>query len=258
LQAEIESKYPNTATMSSLISHNPELLADFLKIANRATQPKEPIKDARSAVALMGLEEIRDLFICVTLARNLAENYFEKQMLADAIKAGLAAAELSYWVYEVTRTEAYMAALLQNVGAVFHYRANKELYEEHFPQHVIQPYSAIGEEHRMFGTTHCHTGVILAKKWQVNGDVIKSLLLHHDKDFIAKTTNHPKVRQLTALIMLANFSVVHIEGDEYIHSEMKEYRDNALKAVDLPATALRAAESAVKKWSNSGLSFASH
>ena len=258
LHEELEKRHPNTVVIAGLISHNPSLLADFLKLANRCTNPKEPIKDARAAVNMMGLTEINNLFTCVNLSQHLAEDYFEKSVLSDAVKAGLAAAELSYWVYDISRAEAYMAALLQNVGVPFLYRRNKEAYIPIFEQQASQPFTAVQKEKQTYRTTHAHIGMVLAKKWQVNNDIIKAVLLHHEPEFISMTANHPKIRALTALIQLANFIVVESLDQDYIHGELKQCRDNARKALELPDTALKAARGAVQKWGDAGLVLGSH
>lgn len=123
LKAELNKKYPNTVTVAQLISHNPELLANFLNLANtNLTQEKNPIQDAKVAVNLLGLQEIYNLFLSSVLSHILAEDDYERSILLHGAKAGLAAAELSYWVFDVSRTEAYIAGLMQNVGAIYLYR----------------------------------------------------------------------------------------------------------------------------------------
>jgi HD-like signal output (HDOD) protein len=258
LYEELDKRHPNTVVIAGLISHNPALLADFLKLANRCCAPKEPIKDARAAVNMMGLTEINTLFTCVNISQHLAEDYFEKAVLSDAVKAGLAAAELSYWVYDVSRAEAYMAGLLQNVGVPFLYRRNKEVYSRIFEHQVSQPFSGYQQEIKTYRTSHAHVGMVLAKKWQVNNDIMKAILLHHEADFISMTANHPKIRELTALIQLANFIVVEAQDQEYLHSELKQSRDTARQALELPDAALKAARGAVQKWGDAGLVLGSH
>ena len=59
LKEELNRKYPNTVTIANLISHNPELLAEFLNLANaNLTNSNSEIKDAKNAVNSLGLDKI--------------------------------------------------------------------------------------------------------------------------------------------------------------------------------------------------------
>ncbi len=142
LKAELNKKYPNTVTVAQLISHNPELLANFLNLANtNLTQEKNPIQDAKVAVNLLGLQEIYNLFLSSVLSHILAEDDYERSILLHGAKAGLAAAELSYWVFDVSRTEAYIAGLMQNVGAIYLYRQHPDSYPDMFAGELSNPVS---------------------------------------------------------------------------------------------------------------------
>lgn len=258
LQQAIAAKHPNTVTIAAIIGRNPDVLADFLKLANKCCAPKEPIKDARSAVNMLGMSELENLFLSVQLIDQLSQDEFERRMLDFSIKSGLAAAELAYWVYEVSRTEAYMAGLLQNIGAVYMYRYDAANFERLYEQEIVLPFSTYSKELQRYRTSHSHLGVILAKKWGIDSAIAKAVLLHHDMDFILRAAHHPKVKQLTALILMANFIVIEAMDDEYIHAELKHMKELANQVLELPDTALKAALSAVNKWGSSGLTLGSH
>jgi len=260
LKEELNKKYPNTVTIANLISHNPELLGNFLTLVNtNITNEKTEIKDAKAAVNVLGLDEIYNIFLSSSLTNIIAQSPAEKSILQHGSRAGLACAELSYWVFDVSRSEAYMAGLMQNVGAIFFSRAEGDEYMELYNSQLSNPISAYDSELAKYGTSHAFVGTFVAKKWNISTDVYKSILLHHDTGFANKLANDQKVRHLISLIMIANFIVSSSSGEQYITQELKEYRNLGLSQLELPENALKSAFSAVTKWGNSvGLSTGSH
>lgn len=260
LKEELNKKYPNTVTIANLISHNPELLGNFLTLVNtNITNEKTEIKDAKAAVNVLGLDEIYNIFLSSSLTNIIAQSPTEKAILLHGSKVGLACAELSYWVFDVSRSEAYMAGLMQNVGAIYFSRAEPDTYIDLYKSQLSNPISGYTSELEKYDTSHAFVGTFIAKKWNINIDVYKSILLHHDIDFANKLGNNQKVRHLVALVMVANFIVSSTSEDQYITQELKEYRDMGLSQLQLPENALKSAYSAVNKWGNSiGLTTGSH
>lgn len=139
LKEELSKKYPNTVTIAGLISKNPENLALFLKIANSSViNPEVEIKDARAAVNMIGLGDLFNLFLTTVLTRLLVQDRTEQQILQEGIQMGIVAAELSYWVHDLSRSEAFMSGLLQNIGYLFLRRYDAS-YEEYIPKLKTNP-----------------------------------------------------------------------------------------------------------------------
>lgn len=260
LQEELTKKYPNTVTIANLISHNPELLSDFLELVNaNLSSNREPIKEARAAVNTLGLNEIFNLYMSATITDLVAQTYSEKQILQHGAKAGIAAAELSYWVQDVSRSEAYFAALTQNIGAIFMARYAPDKYFKLFEQQNAYPTSKFAEEERQFGTNHNFVGALVTKKWKASEEIVKAILLHHDLQFADKAALPDKVKKITALVILSNYIVSSVLGENYLTQEMKEYRNSAQTYLKLPDNANSAAIAAVSKWGSSiGIAAGTH
>jgi HD-like signal output (HDOD) protein len=252
LKEELHKKYPNTTNIANLISRNPELFGSFMRLVNtNVTNEKTEIKDAKAAVNVLGLDEIYNLFLASSLTNLIAQSPLEKEILLHGAQAGLAAAELSYWVFDVSRSEAYMAGLMQNVGAIYLSRANPELYQEMFKSQLSNPISAYDKELKHFKTAHTYLGIFISKKWHINPNVYKAILLHHDTDFELKTANDQKVRHIVALVMAANYVVSSTSGEQYMTQELKDYRNLGLNILKMPDNAMIAANAAVMKWGKS-------
>ena len=259
LKEELNRKYPNTVTIANLISHNPELLAEFLNLANaNLTNSNSEIKDAKNAVNSLGLDEIYNIFLAISLTDIAAQTDEEKQILQHGTKAGLAAAELSYWVFDVSRSEAYMAGLMQNVGAIYLSRFDPENYLNVFNYQLRSPIEGYKKEVEQYGTAHTYLGTYLAKKWHIDPNIYQAILMHHYPDYVAKVSTD-KVRNIIALVMAANYVASSATAEQYITQELKDYRNLGLRQLNLPENAMKAASAAVAKWSKSeNLSSGSH
>jgi HD-like signal output (HDOD) protein len=259
IQEELNKRYPNTVTVANLIAHHPELLNSLLDLVNSSiTHIDEPIHDARSAVNLLGLDELYNIFLASVFCERIAQNDEEREILQHGAMAGIAAAELSYWVEGITRSEAYLAGLTQNVGAIYMARLDKA-YMHFFRDQLSKPWTAYEAELKHYGTAHTFVGTLVAKKWHIDADIYKAILLHHDRHFTTKTVGHNKARKLIALILVANYVVSVTLGEHFITSELKAYRDAGMEVITLPDIAISAASAAVMKWGKSAtLVSASH
>ena len=260
LKEELDKKYPNTVTMANLISHNPELLCDFLTLANtNITSDKVEIKDAKAAVNTLGLNELYNIFLSSYLTKIIAQSPNEKAILEHGVKAGLAAAELSYWVLDVSRSEAYMAGLMQNIGAVYFARNESESYFDIYKSQLSYPISGYQKELETYNTTHAFLGTFITKKWHIDPDIYKSILFHHDLDYVSKLASNKKACHLVSLIMVANYIVSENSDEQYITQELKECKILGKQQLELPDIALKSSSAAVAKWGNTiGLSTGSH
>ena len=248
LKQELTAKYPNTVTVANLISRNPEMYNHFLKLVNsNLTETDEPIQDAQAAVNILGLDEIFNIFLASTFSKQIAVNEVEKEVLRFGALAGIAAAELSPWVGGVSRSEAYLAALSQNIGAVFLMRLDREGYADIFFKQLSYPFTAHKKEADLMMTTHAYAGVIVAKKWEMSADIYQTILLHHDEMYIGKTANHPKVRHLVALTMMANYLITVNLGESFVTQEVKRMRQLAQRVLTLSDNALKSASRVVLK-----------
>ena len=259
LQQELQARYPNSVTIAQLIARNPELLSPFLELANNTLDPDPPLKDARSAVNLLGLEEVGNVFLAASLEEVVAQTREEKAIIRHGARAGIAAAELSYWVPEVSRADAYLCGLVQNVGGIFMLRAGLPYYR-HFHRQLNHPFTAYETELAEHGTAHTFVGAIVARHWHMDETVAETLLRHHDRDLLTGTLQASEmVRRRVALVVLANYIVTTTLGEAFLSEELSESRELAQQVLHLPEPALQAATAATLKWGRSAaLVSASH
>jgi len=251
LKEELGKKYPNTVTIANLISKNPENLSLFLKIANSSVINEETeIKDAKAAVNLIGLGDLFNLFLTTVLSRLLVTNRAEEQIMKEGIQTGIVAAELSYWVYDVSRSEAFMLGLLLNTGYLFLRRHFPE-YDDSITRLKTHPLSYYPKEIQAYETDHCLISSIVGKKWSLPEKIIRPVLFHHDKEFALKLHAHRVVSDMVALSMVASY-IVSSSDKEYLTSESKAYGELGAKHLEMSEKAFKAGRAALEKWGSVG------
>ncbi|BBP44599.1 HDOD domain-containing protein [Thiosulfativibrio zosterae] len=242
---------PNMNQIANLLSKNPEILGEFLSLANKILQKTEDdlILEALAAVNLLGLQEIQRLFISCYLQKNLPVSDVDFKLIKNSTRSGIAAAELSYWVPEIGRTEAYFIAFLQDVGAIYMMRHDPENYAEQFLNlQLSNPVTAYQAELDHYHTAHSFVGSLVARRWHLGDLLCKSLLLHHYDSLEAVQNYDAKVAKMVALIQVSNVLVYRQFSDHYETHEQKQVFDHAVEFLALQPNAIEAASAALKKW----------
>ncbi|WP_130536529.1 HDOD domain-containing protein [Thiomicrorhabdus indica] len=252
LKEELTKKYPNTVTIANLISKNPENLSLFLKIANsNVVNQDTQIKDAKAAVNLIGLGDLFNLFLSSVLSRLLVTEPSDQEIMKEGVQTGIVAAELSYWVYDVSRSEAFMLGLLQNIGYLFMRRYDPN-YDDWIAKLKTNPFTMAESESQYYQTDHAVLSSVLGRKWDMPDKIVKPVMFHHDKKFVAKLKNHDGYAQMVALIMVSSYIVYSSSDEQYLTQELKDYRDLGKEFLGLPDKALKAGRAALEKWGGSG------
>ena len=256
------SEKPNLTEVAGLLSKNPEVLGGFLSLVNKILKKTEDelILDALAAVNLLGLKEIERLFISSYLQRSLPVSEIDHKLIKNSTRSGIAAAELAYWVPEISRTEVYFIAFLQDVGAIYMMRHDPENYaEKYLNSQLSHPITAYDTELKNYRTTHAFVGSLVARRWNLGDLLCKSLLLHHYDSLEAVKNYDPKVAKMVALIQVANILVYQQFSDHYETSEQKQIIDHAVEFLNLQPNAIESANAAIIKWGyDNHMHFASH
>lgn len=245
------SESPNMTKIAAVISKNPELLGDFLSLVNKVLNKSDDdlILDANAAVNLLGLAEIENLFLGCYLQKNLPASQVDQKLILNCMRSGVAAAELSYWVNDIGRTEAYFIAFLQDIGAIYMMRYDDEHYAQDFLNALLtSPFEAHLKEFEHYHTAHTFVGSVIARRWHLGDLLCKALLLHHQESLESVKSYDKRVANMVALIQVANALVFQVFSDHYETLEIKQGFANAVAFLSLPENAIEATLAALKKW----------
>ena len=190
----------NLLRVAEIISHDEALAVQCLRMANSALYARGPGTDSiRGAIRTLGIARTRDIAVSCGLMRvmpgssdTLDPVVFWKHSLACAIIARKLARAVGFGDPE----KAYLAGLLHDVGyivnlVVFPEQAKvaieKARREGLFPGEV---------EYRDLGFSHCQSGELLARRWNLAEALVEVILCHHH---VASAVVNPGLVAIVAL-----------------------------------------------------------
>lgn len=247
MHAELGHKYANTANIAFLVNQQPEMLAEFIKTVKQTlpADKQQSIHNATSAIQAVGLDNVYNFLLSSCLSRCIAEDEFEIDLLQHALRVGIAASEIALWVFDIDQSEAYLAGILQNIGAVYLARKLQQVkYQTILMDQRFHPWSAYQHELENYDTTHVYVGAVIMKNWGVDENIIKATLLHHNDLILNNPSSTPIIDTISATLMLANYAVGAAYGKDKITEELLEYKNQAITFLKLPENVV---ESAIAK-----------
>ena len=250
LQKLIAVKHPNLADIADCLSKNPDVLGRLLSLVNQVVnRPQDDlILDAKTALHLMGLDELQRLFISAYMVKNLSVANTDPDFITQALRAALATTELSYWVYGLSRTEAYLHGFMQDIGAIYMMRYDAGYNERFFRQQLAFPMSKHRDEHLRYATDHCFVGALMIEHWNLGQDLCRTVLFHHEQNPGHLARFDEGLSKRIALLQIANYLVFETFAGKNVTKELDDQFTVAMDYLELPDNALNAAISALEKW----------
>ncbi|WP_248849898.1 HDOD domain-containing protein [Thiomicrospira microaerophila] len=228
LESELQSKFASSRSIAAIIEKNTTLSGEVLRVANSpAMKLKGECKTIADAVSNLGFNNIRNLVASVLLEKMFNSNQAYKDIMAHGVDVAFCMAELSEWVSDVSRDEAYMLGLFHNSGCLMFATKDADNYVKLFQSAHSQPHLILEKEEQMYGSHHAAVGVLLGKKWHLPVDMLSAILLHHNPE--CASINNDKVRALVAMIKVANSVVSEVSFGAYCGQEMKDYKQDGMQ-----------------------------
>ncbi len=243
LEKEIKSKLGSVHTVAEIIEMNTTLSGEVMRIMNSPViKLKEPIHSIKDAVKIMGLDNIYNLVVSEAIKNLFGSGGLIKDILDHSVDVAFCMSDISDWVDDVSRDEAYMLGLFHNVGALMLASINEDKYERIFRASHTRPVSIIEKENQIFGSNHAMVGVVIGQKWHLPVDILNAIMLHHNPK--CERINNDRVRAMVAMVKIANAMVAEISLGAYRGQEMADYEhdgSNELMIEDLALTEIRTA-----------------
>ncbi len=190
--------------VTDMISQDKALAAQCLQMANSPIFGRwQKIDSLRGAVVGLGFQRVSDIAMsCGVLnivPKDCAEIdpiVFWEHSLGCALVCRHFARKISY----IDPGKAYLAGLLHDIGIIVNlwllpreFRAALDLArQECIPLHEA--------EERTLGFTHCDSGGLLAKRWELSGDLAEVVIHHHSLEEAAEHSGLVAIVQLSDLL----------------------------------------------------------
>ena len=174
----------NLLQVADIICRDESLAAQCLRMANSPLYSRGPAMDSvRGAVRTLGTARIRDIAVSCGLLRlaptpgkGLDPVVFWQHSMACAIVARKLARAVGYGDPE----KAYLAGLLHDIGYILNlvvFPAQTKVALEK----AAREGRFMGDvEHSDLGFTHCQSGELLGRQWNLSEELVEVILCHHN------------------------------------------------------------------------------
>ncbi len=206
LNEELDNEEPDTALVSDLVSMDPAITGQVIKLVNSPQLGLEQrVQSIKQAIVLLGLDQVRNLVTAAVFQKSIqAKSPAAIRIWNDSLKEAQVAMNIACEIQDISQDEAYLAALLHNCGALL--LAEKySIYEQLLELETEYPVRLINQEIKHIGTSHAVTGFLFAMHWKLSERICQAIYLHHTLKHDA--VEDPELRALIATIKLAHLLV---------------------------------------------------
>lgn len=171
-------------TIQEQILLDPSLTSFILKIANSAQYGlMKKVTDISYAINLMGYNTTKSI-LTAYLSKNLY-NARGGKLIQDVLwRHSISTAVLSKTTAEHLKManpeEAFIAGLLHDIGKGVLLKNNTEEFDEIVQLICGENKTSIEAEQKVLGFTHVEVGYLLMQKWRFSGQIIETLIYHHN------------------------------------------------------------------------------
>ncbi|MCI0417738.1 MAG: HDOD domain-containing protein [Acidobacteria bacterium] len=179
----VEREDVSGSQLSDVIAKDQALSAHLLKAANSALfgLPRE-ITTVLMAVNVLGFKNTRDMTIMAATRRVYKRfGITEKMLWTHSVSAAIGAKTIAGHYAPFVRDDAFICALLHDVGKVILNNECPELFSQVMMRTYNEGESFVRAETELFGYTHTEVGSLITGKWNYP-KVISSIILQHHRD----------------------------------------------------------------------------
>ena len=176
----------DTDRLARVIESDPALTLKILKLVNSvANDLVRKVQSIKQAIALLGMTTVRcsilGVFIRDLMPQSTEEtkNHFD-DIWAHSLGCAVAAQLIAEKTYPELKYEAFIVAMLHDIGKIFIAEHLPEKYariQKHMEEHRT---SSIVAEQEILGTDHTQIGKWIAEKWKLPGRLARGIWLHHN------------------------------------------------------------------------------
>jgi HD-like signal output (HDOD) protein len=169
--------------VTDMISQDKSLTAQCLQMANSPLFGKwQKVDSLKGAIVGLGLQRVSDIVTCCGVL-NLAPKEtagidpvaFWEHSLGCALLCRHLARKISY----LDPAKAYLAGLLHDIGIIVNLWVLPNEFRKAFERAREKGSPLCDAELAVLGFTHCDSGHLLARKWDLSDDLCDVVSLHH-------------------------------------------------------------------------------
>jgi putative nucleotidyltransferase with HDIG domain len=197
----IEDPDMNIRVLCKVLSDDPALAARILAIARSVHYGQRVLPtNLQSAVQVMGLRDLRNVIISITLqALFKSSGYTSETLWAHSLAVALAARLLSSAVGHRDSEQAYLAGLLHDAGQMIFLNGDPAGFSKHASEARQKETPLVELEPGIYGFDHAFIGAALLEFWNFDPEICRAVHFHHNHKDVTKPDS------LSAVLIMADF-----------------------------------------------------
>ncbi|RMH61222.1 MAG: HDOD domain-containing protein [Calditrichaeota bacterium] len=203
------------ANIARLISQDPSLSSRILKMVNSNYYNfQQTVTNINQAVSFLGLKTIRDVAVTVSMMNIFPGTHQEmyKKLFLRSLCAGVTSSLIVDFAGKGDKSEAFLAALLQNIGQFIYLRYMTKQYiaviEEAVQNGIELPFI----EKLRLRITNAQAGQIVAERWNLPHKVIMAIRYQYNIQLAYKKALPKETLQIIELAYLGGLAADFFTG----------------------------------------------
>jgi diguanylate cyclase (GGDEF)-like protein len=230
---------PELAEIAALLSHDPALTAKLLRLTNSpAFGLKSKVSTVSHATMILGLNAIQTLALSFSLVRNLQQRHHQpmKWFWRRSLLSAVAARETAIATGCLQSEEAFLGALLQDIGILALQQLNDARYGSQPADASLDHERLVTAEHEAFGEDHATIGGWLCERWKLPAVLSTAVAASHDPATLPAST-HPDIARVACIVALSGL-IAEIWMHEDTATATAAARAASAQYLGLPAATL--------------------
>lgn len=227
LQKALKDDKTTVNDIARIIEGDAGLVIRILKTVNSAAYgPKNPVVSISQAIGLLGFNEIANLTLATTVAkqiipeekgkRTLDLHRFWEHSLAVAIASRILA-KYSSVISQETKEECFIGGLIHDFGKLIEYQFFNDEFNNALSLCRKEGITTQMAEQKVFGFNHQDVGAHLADSWGLSRNLVKMVELHNvPEDLDESDPSFELVSVVHVANTLAHFLQMGYAGDPFI------------------------------------------
>jgi len=194
------------------------LTAFILKVANSALYGlRKEVSTVSYAINLMGYNTTKSI-LTAYLSKNLystkGNKLIQTILWKHAISSAVFGRKIAEHLKKVNSEEAFISALLHDIGKGVLLKNKTEQYEEAIQLIYNEKQNSVESERKVLGYTHIEVGYLLMKNWRFSDNIVETVIYHHNiHEYSGENLLVPIISLANKLSHLNNFSFDKQEVD---------------------------------------------
>jgi HD-like signal output (HDOD) protein len=169
--------------VADLISRDESLAAQCLRMANSPLFGRGvPAVSLRGAIRTLGISHVRDIAVSSSMMRiGSAQTILDPMVFWEhSLGCAIVSRKLARSVGFNDPDSAYLAGLMHDLGYVVNLVLLPQQTKAALDAGLETGAFMAESEYKALGFTHCQTGEVLGRKWNLSEDLIEVMLCHHN------------------------------------------------------------------------------